>query len=116
MALFPEYDEGEDQLLASLNLKPGNVLKYVCDFGDWIEHYIELEAIGTPETDVAYPRIIAQNKPRYRYCPTCQDKGRKTIATHICIWCSNDAQEDILMCEDCIAPVHDEHYITDILY
>ena len=113
---FGERGEGADQFLANLDLKPGDTLKYVYDFGDWIEHYLELEAIDSPEDDIIYPRIIAQNKPRYKYCPTCQEKNLKTIATHICIWCSNDAQEEIIMCEDCIDPVHEEHYLEEILY
>ena len=39
-----------------LGLAPGDELKYVYDFGDWIEHKITLEAITEPQADVKYPR------------------------------------------------------------
>lgn len=107
---------GADKQIADLNLDPGDKLKYVYDFGDWVEYYIELEEITAPEVDARYPRVIAQNRPRYRYCPSCQKKGRKTIATIICVWCSNSVQEEVIMCEDCIVPDHKEHYLDEIVY
>jgi hypothetical protein len=74
-------DEGSDSKLASLDLKSGDELKYVYDFGDWIEHRLTLEAISEPQAEVVYPRLVEQNKPRYRYCRHCQEAGRKTVAT-----------------------------------
>ncbi len=112
---FSEGD-GADKPIADLNLNPGDKLKYVYDFGDWEEYYIELEEIDALEGDVSYPRVISQNKPHYKYCPSCQKKRRKTIATIICIWCSNEEQEEVIMCEDCIVPDHEEHYLDEIVY
>jgi hypothetical protein len=108
--------DGADKPIADLNLNPGDMLKYVYDFGDWVEYYIVLEEVDMPEVDVSYPRVISQNRPRYKYCPSCQKKGRKTIATIICIWCSNEEQEEVIMCEDCIDPDHEEHYLVEIVY
>ena len=118
LATINPFDEGDgaDKPMADLNLNPGDKLKYVYDFGEWEEYYIELEEIDTPEVDVSYPRVISQNRPRYKYCPSCQKKGRKTIATTICIWCSNEEQEEVMMCEDCIVPDHEEHYLEKIVY
>lgn len=113
--LFDEGD-GADVLIASIDLKPGETMKYVYDFGDWIEHRLELEAIDEPEADAKYPRIVAQNKPRYKNCRHCEEAGRKTVATWICIGCSNSEQEEVLICEDCIAKYHEDHYLNEILY
>ena len=118
MATINPFGEGvgADKQIADLNLNPGDKLKYVFDFGDWVEYYIELEETAAPEVDINYPRVIAQNRPRYRYCPSCQKKGRKTIATVICVWCSNREQEEVIMCEDCTVPDHEEHYLDEIVY
>jgi predicted amidophosphoribosyltransferase len=65
---------------------------------------------------VKYPRIVGQNKPKYRYCQSCQAKGRKTVATWVCIDCSNDQQKEVLVCEDCLYEKHEDHYAEEILY
>ncbi len=57
------FGEGEDQSIAELELQPGDALKYVYDFGDWIEHRLILEEIFEPQAKAIYPRIVAQNKP-----------------------------------------------------
>ena len=57
------FGEGEDQYIAELELQPGDELKYVYDFGDWIEHRLILEEILEPQAKAIYPRIVAQNKP-----------------------------------------------------
>jgi hypothetical protein len=106
----------EEILVASLELAAGNALKYVYDFGDWIEHRIELESIGEPEKGAKYPRIVGQNKPRYHYCPDCEKAGKKVIATKICITCCNRLQEDVFMCETCADIDHQDHYVVDVLY
>ncbi len=111
-----EGGEAADILVASLELEPGNALKYVYDFGDWIEHRVELEALVPPEKDAKYPRIVDQNKPRYRYCPICKEAGKKVIATWICITCSNRLQEAVYICENCADRDHEDHYIEEILY
>ena len=107
---------GADQHLAGLGLTPGDELKYVYDFGDWIEHRLILEEIAEPEARVRYPRIVAQNKPRYQYCQTCQEKGRKTVATWMCVECSNAPAQQVLVCEQCLTDEHEEHYADEVVY
>ncbi|MBN1875686.1 MAG: hypothetical protein JXA33_15785 [Anaerolineae bacterium] len=107
---------GADVTIASLDLTPGDTLKFVFDFGDWIEHILTLETITVPEDNVQYPRVIAQNRPRYRYCQSCKEAGRKTIATWICIECSNREGQDVLVCEDCLYKHHEDHYADEIVY
>ena len=72
--------EGADLHVAGLGLNPGDQLKYVYDFGDWIEHFMTLEGIAEPEPGAEYPRIAAQNEPHYRDCGSCKARGRKTRA------------------------------------
>jgi hypothetical protein len=49
--LFPEnVDEGESNVqVATLDLKPGDRLKYVYDFGDWVEFRLTLDAVELPK-------------------------------------------------------------------
>lgn len=107
---------GASRRIAGLGLKPGDTLKYVYDFGDWIEHLITLEEIVEPEEEAEYPRIVGRNRPRHRYCETCKAEGRKTVATWICIECSNREQREVLICEDCLSKEHKDHYAEEILY
>ncbi len=102
--------------IASLGLSPGDRLKYVYDFGDWIEHEIKLEAIQEPQDDVDYPQLVEQNKPRYRYCRHCKEQGRKTVATWICHECTRKERTEVLVCEDCLMKYHEAHYADEILY
>ncbi len=108
--------EGADTPIASIELQPGDILKYVFDFGDWIEHTLTLEEIVEPEEGIEYPHIAAQNEPCYRYCERCKVEGRKTVATWICIDCSDREQRDVLLCEDCLNEEHEDHYTDKILY
>ncbi|HIP69792.1 MAG TPA: hypothetical protein EYH05_00170 [Anaerolineae bacterium] len=101
--------------IAALDLQPGDKLKYVYDFGDWYEHIIELEKIGEPENGAKYPRVIAQNRPRYHYCQSCAEQGRKTRAVYYCNSCS-DWEAPVWICEDCIYPDHEDHYLQEIVY
>jgi hypothetical protein len=105
-----------DLHIGGLDLKPGDRLKYVYDFGDWIEHFLTLDEISTAEKSVEYPRIVGQNKPRYLYCQLCAEKGKKTVATILCIDCSDQKREDVLVCKDCSAEKHQDHYYQEILY
>ena len=89
---------------------------YVYDFGDNIKHIITLEKIVKPQEDAEYPRVISKNKPRYRYCEMCKKKGKKTIATLICIECSKEKRREVLLCEDCLEKGHEDHYANEILY
>jgi hypothetical protein len=107
---------GAEVHVAGLGLESGHELKYVYDFGDWIEHRLTLEEIVEPEANAEYPRIIAQNRPRYRYCQSCRDQGRKARATWICLECSNEQQREILLCEDCLDKDHEDHFAEEILY
>jgi len=112
------FGEGEaaDVLMAGLELAPGSQLKYVHDFGDWIEHKITLEAVEAPDKTATYPRVAAQNKPRYRYCRHCKGDGKKSVATRICIDCSNREQKDVLVCETCLDKYHSGHYDSELVY
>jgi hypothetical protein len=112
---FGEGD-GADITIAELELEAGNRLKYVYDFGDWIEHTIELEAIEPPDQEAEYPRPVARNKPRYRHCESCRASGKETVATWICIDCSERQGRAVLVCEDCLASQHEEHYADEVLY
>ena len=105
-----------DLHISGLDLKPGDRLKYVYDFGDWIEHFLTLEEISSAEKSAKYPRIVSQNKPRYRNCQVCAEKGKKTVATIICIDCSNRKEKDVLVCEECYEEKHQDHYYEEILY
>ena len=112
------YGEGSgaDLRVAGLGMAPGDQLKYVYDFGDWVEHIITLEEIVEPEEGAEYPRVIARNRPRRRYCVECKAEGRKTVATWICIDCSNAQQREVLLCEECLETRHGDHYADELVY
>ncbi len=105
--------EGADVQIAAIGLKEGDRLKYVFDFGDWIEHTLTLQAIYPAEASVQYPREIARNKPSYRYCVECQANDKKTIARWQCLTCSDE--RDLYYCDDCINE-HESHYTVEIVY
>jgi hypothetical protein len=107
---------GAEVRIAGLELEPGDELKYVYDFGDWIEHRLTLREIAEPEAKVEYPRIIAQNQPQYKDCQSCLAQGRQARATWICLECSNEQQRAVLVCEDCLDRAHEDHYADKILY
>ncbi len=98
-----------------MKLQVGDQLKYVYDFGDWIEHTLELQSISNPEKGVRYPREVARNEPKYEYCVECQKKGKQTIATWRCHFCSDEEKREILICENCLEN-HEDHYTDEILY
>lgn len=102
--------------IAELELAVGDRVKYVYDFGDWIQHELTLEAIGAPEGGVKYPREAARNEPKYANCVECQAEGRQSVAEWICLDCSDKQDKDILLCEACLAKNHEEHYCDEILY
>jgi hypothetical protein len=102
--------------IASLSLNPGDALKYVYDFGDWIQHRLELEALVEPEDNASYPRITGQNKPRYRHCQVCKDEGRKSVAAWVCYTCSDEEQSAVFLCEKCLNAHNEDHYLEEILY
>jgi hypothetical protein len=110
-----EEGEGSDTAVASLKLQVSDQLKYVYDFGDWIEHTLELQSIGSAEKGVDYPREVARNKPKYAVCVECQKEGKQTTATWICYTCSDKEQRDIVLCEKCLE-THEDHYTDELLY
>jgi len=109
---FGEGD-GADVQIAAIGLKEGDCLKYIFDFGDWIEHILTLEAVCPAEEGAKYPRETARNEPRYLYCVECQAKGKETIARWCCLTCSGE--QGLYCCDDCIAK-HDDHYVKKIVY
>ncbi len=108
--------KGAEKRIGGLGLAVGDELKWVYDFGDWIEHTIALEAIAEPEASAKYPRVVAQNKPQYQDCECCARQGRQTRATWICIYCSNEQGREVLVCKDCLFTEHEEHYADEIVY
>ena len=101
--------------VAKLGLAVGEQLKYVYDFGDWIEHQLALQAIEAPQSNVKYPREVARNQPEYALCVECQKKGKQQVARWICLQCTTGLEQEILLCEKC-ADKHDDHYLEEILY
>lgn len=86
------------------------------DFGDWIEHRINLEKITEPESKVDYPRIVSRNAPQYQNCESCLAEGRTVKATGCCLQCSQEQPREILICEECMVKRHEDHYVGGILY
>ena len=117
LAVINPFDEGEakDTQVAALELVPGDRLVYVYDFGDWIEHRIELKQTAEPEAEVEYPRLVAQNRPRYKYCKACAAEGRKVVATYGCETCS-EGRHPVYICDDHAMELHEDHWTYDILY
>jgi len=107
---------GSMKKINQLRLSEGVKIEYVYDFGDDIQHVITLEKIIESENSVKYPRIVTQNKPRYRYCVLCKNQEKKTTATWICIECSNEEQREVFLCENCLMKKHEDHYADEILY
>ncbi len=107
---------GAGRHIAGLRLTPGDRLKYVYDFGDWIEHLITLEEVVEPSAGVQYPRISGQNEPHYEYCQSCQAEGRQTVAKWLCRDCSYEQEREVLICDRCLEAKHEDHYPERILY
>jgi hypothetical protein len=111
-----EGSAADEIQITQLGLNMGDTLNYVYDFGDWIEHEIMLEEVKSAQPDIKYPRIAEQSKPRYKNCMSCKKKGIEKRAQWICIWCSNEQQREVLLCDDCVSTDHEEHYVDEILY
>ena len=103
-------DDGARIKVAELGLAVGEQLKYVYDFGDWIEHQLNLQAIEAPQSSVKYPREFARNQPKYAFCVECQKKGKQQVAKWICLECRTGPEQEILLCEKS-ADKHDDHYL-----
>lgn len=111
------FEEGTAARLhiGGIDLLPGDLMKYVYDFGDWVEHEVRLEQIGTLDAGKPYPVVIERNKPNYQFCSACKSKGKETIAALICLECSTE-KKLIFVCEDCAYQKHEEHYVEEIIY
>lgn len=108
--------DGAEVKMAEIKIEVGDKLKYVYDFGDWIEHILTLEAIESPKPAIKYPREISRNKPRYDYCTVCKTKDIQSVAKWICITCSNDKQEEYILCGRCYHKHDEEHYTDELIY
>ena len=111
---FGEGD-GADLEIAGLGLSAGDKLKFVFDFGDWIEHVLTLEAVEAPQAKAKYPREVARNKPKYVNCVDCKKLGKQVVAKWICLQCSRGPKSEVVVCEEC-AQKHEDHYLEEILY
>ena len=110
-----EEGTAADLHVGGVDLKPGDRMKYVYDFGDWIEHEVRFEEITTVEMGKSYPALVERNKPKYQYCVVCETKEKETIATLVCLQCSNQKRV-VFLCEDCADKKHEEHYLEEITY
>jgi hypothetical protein len=110
-----EEGTAADLHIGGIDLKPGDLMKYVYDFGDWVEHEVRLEEITMIEMGKSYPILVAKNKPKYQYCVLCESKEEETIATLVCLQCSMQNRV-IFLCEDCANKKHEEHYVEEIIY
>lgn len=111
--------DGADRRIADLGLDAGDTLKWVYDFGDHYEYRLRLEEVTPGAESVAdevFPRIVGQNKPRYLSCRQCEAEGRQTVATWICITCSNREGTEVMLCEACLDAEHEEHYADEWVY
>ena len=107
--------DGAEQSIADLGLKPGDEVKYVYDFGDWVEHILTLEELVAPEAGAKYPRVVDQNKSKHRYCQACKAEQRQTVATWVCHACSHGRRQ-VLLCEACLIDEHEDHDADEIVY
>ena len=110
-----EEGTAADLHIGGMDLKPGDLMKYVYDFGDWVEHEIRLEQITTAEAGKSYPAMVERNKPKYQYCIICKAEGKETVATLICLECTTE-KKLVVLCEDCADKKHEEHYLEEIIY
>ena len=110
-----EEGTAADLHIGGMDLKPSDLMKYVYDFGDWVEHEIRLEQIATVEAGKSYPAMVERNKPKYQYCIICKAEGKETVAMLIV---SNVQlkRKFVVLCEDCADKKHEEHYLEEIIY
>jgi hypothetical protein len=112
-----EGGEAAGVTVASLGLQVEDRLKYVYDFGDWIEHTLTLTTVSDPQPGVKYPREAARNKPRNKHCVNCKEQGKQTVATWICNTCSEEQGQEVLLCEDCMrSEQHEDHNTEELVY
>ncbi|PKP61071.1 MAG: hypothetical protein CVT88_01200 [Candidatus Altiarchaeales archaeon HGW-Altiarchaeales-1] len=107
---------GADIKLRKIGVCEGTKLGYVYDFGDYIEHILAFEGVKNVEENVKYPRITDKSKTKNHYCDSCKEKGKKSVATYVCVDCSDDAEKTVYVCEECAEKEHEDHQIEDILF
>ncbi len=113
---FGEGD-GAGVTIAELELAVGNKMKYVFDFGDWIEHVLTLEAIEPPQPGAQYPREAKRNTPKCANCVECLKKGKEAAAIYVCVTCTKNPEAERLLCKDCVEKHENkDHYVEKILY
>jgi hypothetical protein len=104
----------------SLDLMEGQQIEYVYDFGDDVQSVITLEKITEQrdgeETQTRYPRVVAQNRPRRKYCSVCKKTGKESLATDVCEDCSNKRLIPFFLCEDCATKHSEEHHLYELVY
>lgn len=108
--------EGAEMAIAAIGLQIGDKIKYVYDFGDWIDHILTLESIEEPLPMVKYPHEVVRNQPQYVNCANCQKKGKETVAKWVCLTCSNKAGLEVVLCKNCADQHADDHELDEILY
>lgn len=102
--------------IAELELVPRAKLKYVYDFGDWIEHTLAFVGTSEQQQGTKYPRVCSHNDPEYQDCTRCKQEGRTRRAVYVCLECSGELGVEQLLCEQCVQEQHEEHYIEEIVY
>jgi hypothetical protein len=117
LAVINPFHEGEgaDNQIAALELVPGDELIYVYDFGAWFEYRIKLQQIAEPDPEAEYPRVVARNRPQYKYCQACAAEGRKVVAEYICVTCS-EGQGPVYICDDHAVELHEDHWTDELFY
>ena len=62
-------------MLSSLNLRVGRLLRYHFDFGDDWTHDVKVKAVGAPDPDEKYPKVVqkvGESPPQY---PNMEEEG-----------------------------------------
>ncbi len=109
--------DGADVTIAELELTVGNKMKYVFDFGDWIEYVLTIDAIEPPQPGAKYPREAKRNTPKYANCVDCLKKGKEVTAIYVCLTCTKNPDDERLLCEACVEKHESkDHYVEKILY
>lgn len=75
-----------------------------------------MEAIEAPEKGAKCPREVSRGKPKYRECRDCRARGKSTVATWVCVECSQNEGQEVDLCENCLSERHEEHYAEEIVY
>jgi len=99
-----------------LELSEGDELSYIYDFGNEVRHLITLEKISEPVAGIKYPRMVSRSKPRYKYCERCREQEKKTVATWVCVECSEKAGRNMFLCDECLEKEHEDHYAEEMHY